>query len=134
GIANDCAACHNGDYNNTPNTCYGCHAAEYNATNDPDHEQAGFPTNCDACHATNAWVPATWDHDGQYFPIYSGKHEGEWNQCSECHTTPGNYSVFSCIDCHEHDDPVDLADKHEDVPGYSYNSQACYSCHPTGED
>ncbi|MEZ4892892.1 MAG: hypothetical protein R2778_07720 [Saprospiraceae bacterium] len=24
-IANDCAACHNGDYNNTPNTCNGCH-------------------------------------------------------------------------------------------------------------
>ena len=25
-IANECAACHNGDYNNTPNTCAGCHS------------------------------------------------------------------------------------------------------------
>ena len=24
-IASDCAACHHGDYNNTPNTCSGCH-------------------------------------------------------------------------------------------------------------
>lgn len=24
-IANDCKACHNGNYNNTPNTCVGCH-------------------------------------------------------------------------------------------------------------
>ena len=93
----------------------------------------GFPTTCADCHTTSAWIPSTWDHDSQYFPIYSGKHEGEWNQCSDCHTVAGNYSVFSCIDCHEHDDPADMADKHQGVPGYSYNSQACYTCHPTGE-
>ena len=133
-IANDCAACHNGNYNNTPNTCYGCHQAQYNATNDPDHQQAGFPTECDACHTTTSWVPSNWDHDGMYFPIYSGKHDGEWNQCIDCHTTPGNYSLFSCIDCHEHDDPVQAADDHQGVSGYSYNSQACYNCHPQGED
>ena len=133
GIANDCAACHNGNYNNTPSTCFGCHAAEYNATNNPNHNTVGFPTTCADCHTTSAWIPSTWDHDSQYFPIYSGKHQGEWNQCSDCHTVAGNYSVFSCIDCHEHDDPADMADKHQGVPGYSYNSQACYTCHPTGE-
>ncbi|NUO02564.1 MAG: hypothetical protein HUU01_18310, partial [Saprospiraceae bacterium] len=133
-IANDCAACHNGNYINTPNTCVGCHLAEYNSANNPDHNAAGFPTDCLACHSVNGWMPATFDHDNQYFPIYSGKHDGEWNQCAECHTTPGNFGLFSCIDCHEHDNPAELANMHEDVSGYQYNSQACFACHPDGED
>ncbi len=133
-IANECSTCHNGNYNNTPNTCYGCHMADYNGTNNPDHAAAGFPTTCENCHTTSAWTPSNWDHDSQYFPIYSGKHDGEWNQCTDCHTVPGNYAIFSCIDCHQHDDPAEVGDDHQGVPGYSYNSQACYDCHPTGED
>ena len=132
-IANDCNACHNGDFNNTPNTCFGCHADDYNQTNNPNHASAGFPTDCEACHSQNAWTPATFDHDDMYFPIYSGKHDDEWNDCIDCHTT-GNFSTFSCIDCHEHDDPGDLADEHEDVGGYIYESNACFACHPNGED
>jgi hypothetical protein len=133
-IANQCAECHNGNYNNTPTTCVGCHQADYNGANNPNHQQAGFPTTCQNCHTENAWTPSTWDHDNQYFPIFSRRHEGEWNTCVECHTTPGNFSQFSCIDCHEHDDPADMADRHQGVGGYQYNSAACYSCHPTGED
>jgi hypothetical protein len=133
-IQNDCAACHNGDYNNTPNTCFGCHATDYNQANNPNHASAGFPTTCDDCHSVNAWVPATFDHDNMYFPIYSGRHEGEWDNCADCHINSGNYSIFSCIDCHEHDNPAELEDDHEDVPGYIYSSSACYSCHPEGED
>ncbi|MBI5917153.1 MAG: hypothetical protein HY842_17415 [Bacteroidetes bacterium] len=132
-IQNDCAACHNGNYNNTPNTCYGCHASDYNGANNPNHQQAGFPTDCTLCHSQNAWVPSNFDHDNMYFPIYSGTHQGEWNQCVECHIG-GNYNSFSCIDCHEHDDPVELADDHQGVNGYQYSSPACYSCHPDGEN
>ena len=132
-IQNDCAACHNGNYNNTPNTCFGCHQSEYNNTNNPDHASAGFPTACEDCHSETAWTPANFDHDNMYFPIYSGKHEGEWNLCVDCHIG-GNFNSFSCIDCHEHDDPVQAADDHQGVSGYSYSSPACYSCHPTGED
>jgi hypothetical protein len=133
-IANNCDACHNGDYTNTPNTCYGCHASDYNQVNNPNHLSGGFPTDCVLCHTQDAWSPSTFDHDGLYFPIYDGKHEGEWNDCVDCHIVAGNFSVFSCIDCHEHDNPADLADEHEDVPGYVYESNACYACHPTGED
>ncbi|MCB0547268.1 MAG: hypothetical protein KDD19_06730, partial [Phaeodactylibacter sp.] len=131
-IANDCDACHNGDYSNTPNTCYGCHAGDYNQTNNPSHSAAGFPTNCESCHSETAWIPAEFNHDGMYFPIYSGKHQGEWNDCVDCHTTPGNYSSFSCIDCHEHNNPQQLANEHDEVSGYIYESNACFSCHPTG--
>jgi len=133
-IQNDCAACHNGNYNNTPNTCYGCHASDYNGANNPNHQSAGFPTTCENCHSQNAWSPANFNHDNMYFPIYSGKHEGEWDNCNECHTTPNNYSLFSCIDCHEHDNQNDVDDDHQGVNGYQYNSPACYACHPDGED
>lgn len=131
GIANDCAACHGGNYTTTPNTCFGCHEPDYNQTNDPPHLSLQFSTDCELCHTQNVWVPSTFNHDQQYFPIYSGKHNGEWNTCADCHTNPGNYSIFSCIDCHEHNQ-TDMDDKHDGVPGYSYNSLACYNCHPDG--
>lgn len=130
-IADQCVTCHNGNYNNTPNTCFGCHQAEYNNTNNPDHQAAQFPTTCETCHNQNSWVPSTWDHDDLYFPIYSGKHEDEWNQCNDCHTNPNNYSVFTCITCHEQNE---TDEEHDEVGGYQYNSNACLACHPDGED
>ncbi|MDP2722814.1 MAG: hypothetical protein Q8O72_08660, partial [Bacteroidales bacterium] len=130
-FANQCVDCHNGNYNSTPNTCYGCHQNDYNQTTNPAHEAAQFPTECETCHTQSAWTPSTFNHDGQYFPIYSGKHNGEWNLCSDCHTNPTNYTVFSCIDCHEHNKP-DTDDEHNGVSGYQYTSDACYACHPTG--
>ena len=27
----------------------------------------------------------------------------------------------------------DMADKHDDVPGYVWQSASCYACHPTGQ-
>lgn len=129
GIAEDCFECHEGNYNSTPNTCYGCHASDYNQTNDPSHLSAQFPTTCDDCHTQNSWVPSTFDHDGQYFPIYSGEHQGEWEQCSDCHNNPGNYALFTCLTCHEQGE---MDDEHEDVTGYVYNSMACLECHPDG--
>ena len=133
-IANDCFACHMGDYVNTPNTCIGCHQSDYDGTTNPDHAAAGFPTDCLACHSEDAWLPVSWDHDGMYFPIYSGKHEGEWSLCIECHTVPNDFSAFSCIDCHEHNNQAEVDDDHSGVSGYVYESNACYACHPTGED
>ncbi len=130
-IANQCVTCHNGNYNNTPNTCYGCHQAEYNQTNNPNHMAAQFPTDCAACHNQNAWIPANWDHDALYFPIYDGKHEDEWNQCSDCHSNPNNYSIFTCLTCHTLNE---TNEEHEEVTGYQYNSNACLACHPDGED
>jgi len=130
-ITNNCIECHNGNYNSTPNTCVGCHLNDYNQTNDPPHAASQFPTTCSDCHTQTAWSPANWDHDNLYFPIYSGKHDGEWNACSDCHTNPGNYSVFTCTTaCH----PKSSTDnEHQGVSGYSYNSTACYNCHPDGD-
>jgi hypothetical protein len=133
-IANECLQCHANGYDNTPNTCIGCHQTDYDNTNNPDHAAAMFPTDCTQCHNETAWDPSTFDHDNQYFPIYSGKHDNEWNLCVDCHINSSDYSVFSCIDCHEHDDPNQLANDHDEVSGYIYESNACYACHPDGEN
>ncbi|HRZ77684.1 MAG TPA: hypothetical protein P5248_09975, partial [Bacteroidales bacterium] len=132
-LSNDCFGCHKGDYVNTPNTCYGCHEGDYTQATNPNHQSAQFPTDCEVCHTQNAWQPSTFNHDGQYFPIYSGKHDGEWDECSDCHTSPGNYAIFSCIDCHEHNQQ-DMDDEHQGVSGYVYNSIACLNCHPDGSE
>jgi decaheme cytochrome c component MtrC/MtrF-like protein len=128
----DCNSCHEDQYTGTPNTCVGCHMDDFNQTNDPPHASAQFSTDCLTCHTEFVWDPSTFEHDGQYFPIYSGKHQGEWNTCSECHTNSSNYELFSCIDCHEHNQ-ADMDSEHTDEPDYVYNSIACLDCHPDGD-
>jgi hypothetical protein len=97
----DCISCHSTGYTNTPVDCYSCHQTEYDNTTDPGHLAAGFPEDCQACHSTTAWEPANWDHD-ILFPIYSGSHRQEWNSCTDCHEVSSDYSLFECINCHEH--------------------------------
>ncbi len=131
----DCTQCHTtNNYADTSPECISCHQSDYNATNDPSHLNAQFATDCTICHTTEGWTPSTFDHDSQYFPIYSGKHQGEWNQCTDCHTIPNNYTSFSCIDCHEHSNKADVDDDHREERDYVYQSSACYDCHPTGSD
>ncbi|MGE5127613.1 MAG: cytochrome c3 family protein [Betaproteobacteria bacterium] len=129
----DCARCHvGGRYSGTPTDCYSCHRADYAATSNPSHQAAGFPTQCEACHNTTAWRPATFDHDGQFFPINSGRHRGVWSSCSDCHVNPANYAVFECIFCHAHSNRAQVDSQHREVGGYAYQSAACYRCHPRG--
>lgn len=132
-ISNDCNSCHNGDYVNNKNQCYDCHVNDYTNTTNPSHQSTGFGTDCETCHTQNAWEPATFDHDNQFFPIYSGKHNNEWNECSDCHTNSSNYQIFECITCHEHNQ-TDMDNEHKDVQGYQYISTECLACHPTGDE
>ncbi len=128
----DCQECHSDGFEGTPTDCWSCHRSDYNSTNDPDHQAAGFPQDCEVCHNTSSWEGADFSqHDNQFFPIFSGRHRGEWSSCSQCHTNPGNFSVFSCFECHSRNE---TDDEHDDVPGYEYNSNACYECHPTGSE
>jgi DnaJ-class molecular chaperone len=127
-----CAQCHgDGVYRGKPSTCVSCHQSAYDGTTDPNHRTARFPTDCMACHTTTAWAGARFDHDSQWFPIYSGSHAGKWSTCSTCHTSSSNYAVFTCLSCHEHNQ-TSMDEKHQGRTGYRYESQACYSCHPRG--
>jgi hypothetical protein len=128
-----CEACHgDGVWKGKDPACVSCHRAEYDATTDPPHAGLGFPVTCENCHNTTDWGQGRFDHDGQYFPIYSGTHAGRWSACSTCHTNPTNYATFTCLSCHPHSDRPGTDDKHSEVAGYQYDSPACYSCHPRG--
>ena len=43
-----------------------------------------------------------------------------------------SYAVFECIRCHEHSNSGELANEHHEVPGYAFESNACYTCHRNG--
>ncbi|MEZ4987701.1 MAG: cytochrome c3 family protein [Saprospiraceae bacterium] len=75
-IADDCVACHNGDYNNTPNTCVGCHTQDFNNTTDSNHVAAQFSTDCTTCHTETSWVPATLITTSNIFPSTQGRTKG----------------------------------------------------------
>ncbi len=129
-----CLDCHADKvYNGKPTTCVSCHQTDYNNTTNPKHSTSGFPTTCQSCHTTIQWLGATFNHDGPYFPIYSGKHLGKWSTCADCHQNSSNYKQFECILCHQHSNKAKVdADHVGKAPGYTYSSIACYSCHPTG--
>ncbi len=131
----DCTQCHTtANYSDASPDCVACHQSDYDQTKNPDHLAANFPTDCIACHTTNPeWSPATFDHDAQYFPIYSGKHrQGEaWNDCVECHANPSSYADFTCFTCHGQSE---TKNDHDEVNGYQYVSTACLECHPDGND
>jgi len=128
-VTTACVECHASGYSGTPTDCASCHLADYNQTNSPQHSSVGFPTTCADCHTETGWTPATFDHDDMQFPIYSGKHKDKWDQCSDCHTSAGNYAVFSCTTCHT---KTKTDDDHDGVNNYSYSSPACLACHPDG--
>ncbi|HSM04495.1 MAG TPA: hypothetical protein VK858_07725 [Longimicrobiales bacterium] len=107
--------------------CVACHRADY----DREHGVDGTPTTCALCHGVENW-DSDFRHDADYFPIYSGSHAERWADCAECHVAAGDFSTFSCIDCHQHN-PTDTDARHLEVPGYVYESGGCYACHSRGD-
>ncbi len=111
----DCNDCHNGNYNNPPNTCIGCHSSNYNNTTDPPHQSLNFPQDCLQCHNMNGWTPATFDHS--FYP--TGNHHSNVN-CNQCHSQ-SNYDP-QCLSCHQ----GDFNEGHN-----SGDPTTCWDCHST---
>jgi hypothetical protein len=127
--AKQCQACHvNSNYQLVYTDCYQCHQPDFARPTNPNHVVANFSHQCLTCHTTTAWKPSTFDHDKQYFKIYSGTHRGRWTQCADCHASPASYTVFSCTNCHEHIQS-NTDGRHRGVNGYVYSATSCYSCH-----
>ena len=117
-----CSQCHGvGQFQPLPSTCVSCHQADYDRTTNPNHLAAQFPTDCASCHSTARWTGGTFNHDGPFFPIFSGTHKGKWSSCSDCHVNPNDFQQFDCVHCHQN--------AHQ---GRGYVSRQCYSCHPDG--
>jgi hypothetical protein len=111
-----CQACHvNGNYQLVYTDCYQCHATQFQQVTNPNHVTQLFSHNCTQCHSTSVWTPNTMNHDASWFRIYSGHHRNRWTQCSQCHTTPGVLTAWSCTTgCHQ---------------TAHHQGQNCYSCH-----
>jgi hypothetical protein len=129
-----CASCHVQPGNTLkfsasgPNDCIACHQEDYQRA----HDSRGFPTTCLDCHTQNSFHGADFDHDGRWFPIFSGAHQGRWNACTDCHqAAPADYAPFTCTTggCHGQGE-TDA--RHQEVRNYVYDSQACYACHAGG--
>lgn len=122
-----CTSCHSATTNEPlftptgPQDCYSCHQADYQL----QHSGSGFSTDCAQCHESTTWTGATFNHP---FPI-SGAHASA--DCADCHTVPSDYSQFTCTSaCHHTQSRTD--GQHTAVGNYSYDSQSCLNCHPTG--
>lgn len=129
-----CTTCHDAAtwtplYTPQSNTdCIACHRTTYEAQHGAT---PGWPTTCLSCHTTSSFQGATFDHDGRFFPIFSGEHAGRWGAtgCSTCHSQAADYTVFSCFACHAHN-RTDMDAEHRGRSGYVYDSKACVGCHP----
>jgi hypothetical protein len=125
-----CTTCHTDNFAGTlPTNCYGCHAADFNGTTSPNHVQSGIPQQCQVCHNTTAWIPATFDHSQTSFPL-TGAHTSV--ACATCHTD--NYAgtlPTNCYGCHAKDyagtATMTGVPNHQNA-GFS---QDCTQCHTT---
>jgi hypothetical protein len=103
-----CDQCHKtSPYSSVPQTCDGCHHADYVQPTDPNHVMANFAVTCTDCHTlVPGWTGAKFlAHDGSIsqFRIYSGKHNGQWRNCAECHALGQPYAStpsLLCRNCH----------------------------------
>lgn len=130
----DCAACHVNPANRQEFSCLTCHAHNQTDTDIIHGTMTGYSyerTACYDCHPTGE-AGDFLAHDAEFFPVYSGSHANSWDDCSACHTNPANRAEFSCLTCHEHNQ-IDMDNTHNGITGYSYTSNDCYFCHPTGE-
>ena len=88
----ECEKCHlNEIYQGTPTDCFSCHEQD-------DEHQGEFGTDCAACHSTDAWTPASFDHNLSNFPL-TGAHLSVG--CTQCHAS-GSFDGLSstCVSCH----------------------------------
>jgi hypothetical protein len=99
----------------TRDRCDTCHAAPTNALH------KALSVGCDKCHKTEAWKPATFDHN-KFFPLDKDHNA----TCVTCHT--GNtYSQYTCYGCHEHT-PANMQAKHREE-GVAESLDNCVRCH-----
>ncbi|MEO1170895.1 MAG: hypothetical protein AAFX94_02435 [Myxococcota bacterium] len=71
----------------------------------------------------------------EFFPIDEGSVH-VLGDCNDCHGGFESFREFTCTEtCHSgtgHPE-ADTAARHEAIPGYSWESTACFACHPEGD-
>ena len=152
----NCSSCHTGGTLTTANaTCVACHLNDFNKTTNPNHVTGWFSQQCNVCHTTTAWQPASFDHSKTVFPLtgahttvpcltchVGGKYAGTPTDCSACHmteyqkTTNPSHTVVAfpttCQTCHSTSDWLSATFNHA-TTGFAltgaHTTQPCSSCH-----
>ena len=103
----------------TPQECAACHNADY----EREHAGSGFSNVCMTCHNMERWDDAVFKHER--FPL-SGAHTAL--PCTACHAPPNNGLIYpvpsgsnDCVACHRAD-----YDRQHTGSNFSTN---CISCH-----
>lgn len=118
----DCGSCHlDASFSGLDRACVSCHAEDYSSTSSPQHQEAGFSTDCASCHTVTSWAGASFDHTG--FPL-TGAHGGV--DCGTCHAG----GVFTglqteCYACHQSEYDAS-SNPHHASAGLS---TLCQDCH-----
>ncbi|MEW5976803.1 MAG: hypothetical protein AB1898_13450 [Acidobacteriota bacterium] len=123
-----CSDCHrNNQFTGTAQECVACHLEAFNRTVNPNHVAAGFDKNCAACHSTQQWSGARFDHNRTRFPL-TGAHTNV--ACQQCHQT-GTYvgTTTQCIGCHRQDFQITTSPPHV-AANFPEN---CTLCHSTAQ-
>ena len=141
-----CLSCHVGTppkYDGTPERCVACHQDDYDRAGAEVPNHATFQTECQHCHTSVAWTPATGGaHPENAFPIQNGPHKRYRNDCNSCHNpnlgSPVDGMNTDCVGCHagEHT-RAKMDPKHREVPNYpgpDAPPNFCLDCHPDGND
>lgn len=134
--ARDCLACHSDHRGRAPALatprfahavlgeapaadCQGCHSRPTDALH------ARTTAGCAACHATDAWRPATLDHTAWF--RFDRHHPAD---CAGCHTG-STFAAYTCYACHEHS-PAKIRKEHleEGIGDY----EPCAVCHRSGDE
>jgi hypothetical protein len=117
----DCKGCHaNNVFKGTPQTCASCHA-------EPQVHKGKFGTDCAGCHSTTKWEGAAFKHT---FPLNHGNRRRTID-CATCHTTPDNFTMYTCYGCHEHE-KARMERRH--AGRRIANLDQCARCHATGRE
>ncbi len=111
--------------------CVGCHQTVYNSSANPNHQLAGFNTQCATCHsdADQTWFAANYAHT--LFPL-SGRHASpQPTACNSCHTTRYSGTSSDCYTCHttEYDTTSNPTHRTNQTV---YPTSQCGTCHTSG--
>jgi len=120
-----CSSCHTGGTLTAANTtCVSCHLKDFQGAKNPNHAAGGFSQQCNLCHTTTAWQPASFDHSQSGFPL-TGAHATV--ACASCHVN-GNYNLTSaaCATCHLADFQKTTNPNHASV-GFPTDCSVCHS-------
>jgi Doubled CXXCH motif (Paired_CXXCH_1) len=102
------------------NRCESCHKPPGDSLHRP------IKGNCAQCHSTQAWEPATFEHDKLF--VLDRDHNAS---CETCHKNPADYRQHTCYGCHEHT-LANVRQEHEKEGIRNFDN--CVKCHRSADE